>query len=253
MQDSNKKSISPKGTIIITGSNGGLGKVITKHLLTRYKIIGISRTKKNIKDLFIWSKVHNSSYTHHNLDLSSVDLEILKEKLGNPINYDHLVLCHGIMFSKDLCNLSREEILESVEQNTLSSFIISRYLIQEWIKNPNPYRSITYISSVSCEGAAPNEMAYGMAKRASEHMIQSFARFGIENKCAFRANVIRPGLLDTSMGVKTKEERPDVISRIPFGLTSCYEVARIVELFIESKSITGQRYNINSGRSFSNI
>lgn len=242
-----------KINIIITGSNGGLGSILTRYLLPKYNIIGISRSDQNTQDFRKLAEEHNSLYIPHKLDLSDVSLDVLNHLLVDPLQYDHIVLCHGSMISNNLCDLSKEEIIRAFEQNTLSSFVICQYLIRGWITNPNPLRSITYISSVGCEGAAPNEMAYGMSKRAGEHMIQSFARFGIENKCSFRANVIRPGLLDTPMGLKTKKERPDVVSRIPFGLTSCEEVARIVELFIESKSITGQRYNINGGRSFSNI
>lgn len=244
-----------KETVIITGSSRGLGMVVSKNLMQDgYNVIGISKNRhQNVSELEKYSKKYKVFYKHHYLDLSTVTPKEIEEILGDATQYDHLIICHGTMVSNEILSLSEDELLQAFRINTLAPFIISQFLAKGWVKKPNINRSITYISSVSCAGAATLEAAYGMSKRAAEHLMQSLARLGIEANKSFRTNVIRPGLLDTEKGLETQKNRPDVVSRIPLGLTGCTEVSSLVKTIMLSKSITGQRYDINGGRTFSNI
>ncbi len=69
---------------------------------------------------------------------------------------------------------------------------------------------------------------------------QLFAKEGIT------ANAIAPGLIDTDMAAGVPA---DIRSKIPAeSVGSPDEVARIVVLLAETKTINGQTYNINAGR-----
>ena len=60
------------------------------------------------------------------------------------------------------------------------------------------------------------------------------------------ANAIAPGLIDTDMAAGVPA---DIRSKIPAeSVGSPDEVARIVVLLAETKTINGQTYNINAGR-----
>jgi len=234
--------------VLVTGATGGLGSVTVMKLLDKgYDVIGLSVNYKDVVDeLAEYALKVGQSYTHKTMDLTKElpSLDIIMDA-------SHLVITHGVNFNEDILSLKRGTIETSMNINFISAFEVSQIMIKKWLEfSKNEDNSITYISSVASQCSSPDEVAYHSAKRAMESAMRSFTR-AFSNE-TIRFNVISPGLMDTAMGKKTAEVRPDVLDRIPLKLlTTTDEVAEMVIRSIESKALTGQNIQINAGRNMS--
>lgn len=232
-------------TVLITGSTGGLGCVITKNLLARkYSVKGVSsNNSKKIVDFTNLAAQNNVSYDHMFCNLSTSSLPETSYE-----NVNHVILCHGKNFIFDISTLQLQTLEESMRINFYSSFIITQQLVNTWLKaDPTIDRSVSYISSVATKGGAPSEVAYHAAKRAMESAMLSFTRqYSAHN---IRFNVISPGIINTPMGMEVVNKRPDILERIPLKrMTSAEQIANLVVLLLESNTITGQNFHVNGGR-----
>ncbi|MBP9816038.1 SDR family oxidoreductase [Candidatus Woesebacteria bacterium] len=230
--------------ILVTGASGGLGTKLCEKLLENGdSVIGFY----NANDPVSPKNLNHINFQGVKLDfVLTTSPELINPHISKDI--DHAIFCHGISMSKDILELTRNDIIYSHQVNFMATFLFAQQLVLKW-KNDTAKkdRSLIYISSVATKGGSPDEIAYHSAKRASEAMMLSFAR-GFTNE-AIRANVISPGLMDTKMGKQTIKNRPDVLDRIPLKkLVEVDEVVRLIETVILSPSITGQNFHINNGR-----
>jgi NAD(P)-dependent dehydrogenase (short-subunit alcohol dehydrogenase family) len=235
--------------ILITGATGGLGSNIVRQCVTeKHEVFLASRNKE--------LSIHNNPY------LSSIDLtkvighayiDFRDENTDytalfqNPEEFTDIVICHGLLITKDILKLSRADLEMSMKVNYYGPMELCQFFLNAWTEYDKQDRTITFISSVASKTGAPEEVSYHSAKRAMEAFLLSVARkFASQD---YRANVISPGLMDTEMGKKALNERPDIVDRIPLKrLTSTEEVATMVLEIMNCKSLTGQNLNMNGGR-----
>lgn len=244
--------------IVITGVSGGLGYVLTEKLLQqRYHVIGLSRGNRPevLEKLKKIALENGSTFVNFKADFEEV--HSLKTQLNSrlklldPSIISHVIITHGTNFNAPLHRLDIDTIEKSMRINFIGPFLLSQYFMKHWEafskRGKKTDRSIVYISSVAAKGGAPEEVAYHSAKRAMESAMLSISRQGAS--FGIRANVVSPGLMDTSMGEETAKNRPDVLKRIPLGrLTGVTEVSQAVLFLLESPSTTGQNIHINGGR-----
>lgn len=230
--------------ILVTGASGGLGTKLCEKLLENGdSIVGFYSANDPVSQKIL----NHKNFQGVKLDfVLTTSPETITPHLSEDIN--HAIFCHGINMSKEILELTRNDILYSHQVNFIATFLFAQQLVLKW-KNESVKkdRSLVYISSVATKGGSPDEVAYHSAKRASESVLLSFSR-GFTNE-GIRANVISPGLMDTKMGRQTLKNRPDVLERIPLKkLVETDEVVRLIETVILSSSITGQNFHINNGR-----
>lgn len=252
-------SVSDKKSILITGGTGGLGNTVLYDLLDAgYSITNISESANEPFEEKIAAYISNNKLAQTakflSMDLSQ-ELDIHKFDIDYE-NMDHAVFMHARMYRDNILELPLNTLLQSLMVNYVSTFGLARHCIKMWLEKsktnnvPISNKSITFISSVAVKGGAADEVAYHSAKRAMEAAMLSFAReFSSQN---IRANVISPGLMDTPMGVKTVQDRPDVLDRIPMkALTSTKDISETIKFCMNNTSLTGQVIHVNKGRYFS--
>jgi NAD(P)-dependent dehydrogenase (short-subunit alcohol dehydrogenase family) len=102
---------------------------------------------------------------------------------------------------------------------------------------------IVMISSVAALECAPLAAPYTMAKCAQEALALTLA--AEERTHGIKINVVAPGLIDTDMGRRLVQARPDDFTDDP---STPEQVASIVRSVLCSSDVTGQRLAIAAGR-----
>lgn len=245
--------------VLVTGSTGGLGEVLTKRLLDKgYIVTGINTGKKSELncDLSLYAESCQNGTAYHPITFDLSDPDNLEHALQNglipgPDSISYVVFCHGANFKERILFLSHKKFEESMRLNSEAPLLLSQFFGRAWSKDINPNqvydRCFVYVSSVAVPGGSEDEYAYHAAKRAAEAGMLSMARWGAQ--FGIRANTIRPGLMNTPMGLKTIADRPDVLDRIPLErLTTTTEIAKAIHLMLTSPAMTGEALNLNAGR-----
>ncbi|MDQ5981509.1 MAG: 3-oxoacyl-[acyl-carrier protein] reductase [Patescibacteria group bacterium] len=231
-------------TVLVTGGNGGLGTVICSSLLDKgYKVISIGQTGTKLKP--------NDNFIH--LDINLTNFENSLSEISK-LSFDHLVLAHAMLDSKDFLNLTLEDFIVPIKTNFLSNFVITQYAVKKWLSESKDKvksnHTITYISTVATKGGTQTEVPYHTTKRAFEGVMLTCAREYSDD--GIRSNVITPGIMDVGLGKNILKQRPDILDRLPISSPSDpKEVADLILYLINAKHVTGQNLHVNSGRYFS--
>jgi benzil reductase ((S)-benzoin forming) len=173
-------------TFLITGHTSGLGYSLNKILLkNKNKIIGISRSKSEIKNLL------NLKINFLNLKKLKNDLKILKKIK----KIDFVILNAGLLGSLDKFeNINLSEFEKIIKVNLLSNKIIIDFILSNKINVKN-------IIAISSGAAVDTKFGWGLyciSKAATKMMIDTYA---VENKKINFIN-LAPGIIKTKMQKK---------------------------------------------------
>ena len=117
------------------------------------------------------------------------------------------------MHRGDLLDMSPESFDRCLNVNLRGSVFLAQEVARRMLDMPeDPYRSITFITSVSADMVSPDRAEYCMSKAAAVMAAQAFAaRLAPENIGVFD---IRPGIIETPMTAPVAERYDATIPAI---------------------------------------
>ena len=199
-------SLLDNKTILVTGVSGTIGHDIAKKLLVnkKIKIIGIVsglRKSNLIKDLLL-----NNNFYLYKMDLNKIKqisrhCNKIKKIYGNP---DIIINSAGIFNFKKLTSYSLEDIVSNFNINSLSPIIITKFFINNMVKNKWG-RIINICSSSSYNGG---DTIGHCIYASSKHALLGFSRALDEE---YRSKNIRVGTISPA-GILSKmtKNRKDI-------------------------------------------
>lgn len=253
-------------SVIVTGTTGGVGRAITKVLLQDgYRIIAtdvsmpcLEKMKKEVtSDLRIPSgRIGLIDFDLRQVDRIGSFIDSIKECLDERDPLWGYVNNAAIFFpsskkSSRFTEIVLEDILEIVNVNMISSFLLSREIFKI-LRTGKRGGSIVFISSVAGRIGSFFSPVYGMTKAAVANLAKAIAQEGGREN--IRANAISPGALETKMGLEifnSKEKFDERVSKnlIPRACTPD-EVAHLVNYLLSDYSafMTGENLDLSGGR-----
>ena len=240
-------------TVLITGSNRGLGKsAVEEFYKAGANIIACARKQNDEFEEFLNSLQADGSNWIKPLYFDLADEEEIKsafkELYKEKIQLDVVINNAGIPYTGTLTMTPISKLKEVFEINYFAAIQIMQLSAKIMMKQK--FGNIINVVSVGGIETNPGYLAYGSSKAAliwaTKSISKELAQYGI------RVNAIAPGLTDTSMGhEKNEEELNKVINR-----SSLKRMAKPVEivngmLFLasdKSSFMTGSILNIDGGR-----
>ena len=237
--------------IILTGATGGIGGSILEKLSVSNATIIATGTNQNkldeIKDKFKNVTVKKFDISNHELIEKFISdcNDIFKNKI------DVLINNAGITADNLTIRMKKEEWNKVIDLNLTSTFLISKYVIKNMLKN----KSGKLINVTSVVGHTGNigQANYSASKAGIIGMSKSLAQeYGRKN---IKVNCVSPGFIKSEMtdkiGDNFKKTMEDKISLGRFGVPE--DVANVVTFLSSSLSdyITGETIHVNGGMYFS--
>jgi 3-oxoacyl-[acyl-carrier protein] reductase len=140
-----------------------------------------------------------------------------------------------------------EQVTEEIFEHFLRVNLTSAFLVAQRVlpaMRVAKWGRIINLSSIAAQTGGIIGPHYAASKAGLLGLTRSWAQ--LFAKEGITANAIAPGLIDTDMAASVPAE---IRSKIPAeSVGGPDEVARIVVLLAETKTINGQTYNINAGR-----
>jgi NAD(P)-dependent dehydrogenase (short-subunit alcohol dehydrogenase family) len=171
-------------SILITGSNGGIGIELCKKFYNEnWNIIGIDIHENQNHDFY-------HQYIKCNLEKEEEIIEATK----NILNLDCLINNAAIQINKSFWEMTCDEWDKTMNINLRSTFLLSKYLIEHLKKSQG---NIINIGSVHSIASSDKIAAYSCSKHAlvglTKNMALELASFNI---CV---NCVSPGAVETDM------------------------------------------------------
>ena len=169
--------------LLVSGASSGLGKATSEKALEEgFNVIGIDISP---------SAIEHENYTHLLIDLSKLNLEVLRKHLGNEEWYG-FVHCAGISIGSTIEEITIEDWNQSMEVNVTSAMLICQLADELMVDNG---RIILVSSPVAIAGA--RKPSYAASKAALHGLTMSVSRsFGKRGICV---NTVLPGPMITGM------------------------------------------------------
>jgi NAD(P)-dependent dehydrogenase (short-subunit alcohol dehydrogenase family) len=200
--------------ILITGSTGGIGSNICKHL------------EKN------------------NIEVIKLQLDLSEDFDLNIDNIDGLIHCAGINYLSSFKGINYENFNKILQVNSISFIKLCQKV------KFNKKANIIAIGSLYATSVKPDRMMYSFSKHALLAVVKTLALEMSNDK--IKVNMISPGFVSTPLTRKnnTQTRIDQLDSTIPLGLTDADEIAKMcLYLLKENKAITGQNLIIDGGYS----
>ena len=231
-------------TILVTGISEGLGFETTKHLLkSGYNVVGISRTYKNE-----FSDYKGFHWLEYDLSDSSNIEKFLKNNLGNSLALDGFVNNAAFAYDDIITNMNMDMLEKMYKVNVFSPIAITKFCLRNMLFHKTK-GSIVHLSSISVHTGYNGLSMYASTKGALEAFSKNTAREW--GRKGIRSNCIVAGFMETEMsGTLTDEQKDRIYKRTSLKQpTDTQSVANTIEFLISdnSKSITGQNINVDSG------
>jgi len=240
--------------VLVTGSSGGIGKVLVKDLLGRGAFVGAHyfKNKPDINELTsgLPSKLKK------NVHILKADLRAKKETEGLFNEFiswkggiDGLVNNAGdVCVRKSFLDVNEDEIDHELSLNLKAPFWLSRLTIKNMEKNKTK-GAIVNISSIAAKyGGSLYTVFYGLAKSSLELMTSSLSRY-----CAplgIRINTLRLSVFDTPFHDRHPKDLKKRIEMIPAKrMGSPEEASWWIMCLLSKKSdfINGQTVSLTGG------
>lgn len=240
-------------TIVLTGSNRGIGKSILE--LFSSNGANIYACVRTIDENFL--SLIKSLKNSYNNEITPIKIDLLNEesikKAGKEIldqtkEIDVLINNAGAIHTALFQMTSQDKLKEIFQVNLFSQSLFTQYILKSMIKKKNG--SIIFISSNSAIDCNVGRSAYSSSKAAIIAMSKTLSReLGGLN---IRVNTIAPGLTSTDMmenntSEKVIEEYTSTLSIKRLGKPN--EIADLALFLSSEKSqyITGQVIRIDGG------
>ena len=189
--------------VIIFGASSGIGLSTVDYFLkkTDMEVVGISRS--NIPKSYIDSEKLNW------FNYSKVDFNSPQELANNikkyintaKINVEALVLNAGVLNVAPAITFRDADVVEMFNVNFFYHLYLTRALVPKMLRSGG---SIVAISSSAAENSSEGRSIYNASKSALESYILTLGHeVGAKG---IRANIVRPGLTDTSLMNDTTPE-----------------------------------------------
>lgn len=186
-----------KQTVVITGIGKGIGKELLMHLVDKYYVIGITKSRDDINLIEAEISCHKDSY--HLLALDVTNYEQLEKILCPLLNSRSksvyaLINNAGVRSRVPFLKISMEEIKKVIEVNLFSAIFLAKIIIPFLIENGGG--RIINISSLLSKNALPDLSAYTISKAGLDGFTRSItAEFAHQN---ITCNSVLPGFCETS-------------------------------------------------------
>jgi len=218
-------------TILIIGHRTGIGRALTEMLLNKgNKVLGISREPVD--------------YEHANLESISMGIDNM-ETINLPEHLSGLVYCPGTINLKPFKSLKTDDFINDFTINALGAAKILQKAEKSLISAKG---SVVLFSTVAVAQGMPFHASVAMAKAAVEGLGRSLAAEWAPN---VSVNTIAPSLTDTPMATKllgNENRRTASEQRHPLkAVGTPEEIAKMAQLLLESKWISGEVFGVNGG------
>ena len=179
--------------ILITGASSGVGLSLSHHLSGRFHVIAVARNVERLKEEF----QNNTNVTYYKMDLSDLDsLEKIIDMILAEYKYiPYLINNAGVNIKASIEKLGLKEIIQSLQVNAISPFIILRKLLPSM--KENNFGRIINITSGAPLNCFPEFAAYSASKAALNAFTITAAKECSEYN--IKINLMSPGPVRTQM------------------------------------------------------
>tara|TARA_X000000950_G_C13880306_1_gene646603 strand:+ start:1624 stop:2337 length:714 start_codon:yes stop_codon:yes gene_type:complete len=233
---------------LITGSSSKVGINLIQTLLQdNHKIFAIYNTEnKNLKKLL---KIKKNNLYLYKVDLSKENQinNFFNKLKKNKIVIDSFISFAAIRENISFEKLTKKDLLRNFEINTISNFLIIKYISKDMLKKK--YGRILICSSIGVKFGGSNEtFGYSISKHASEFIPKITKEWALKNVLY---NVLRLGVLDSKYTDKMKTK--DLKNRkklIPVGrIANTIEISNYIVWLTSEKNtfVTRELLSISGG------
>ncbi len=245
--------MSSASTIVITGSNKGIGRAILKKFANEYSTIwACSRTmdQKIIDENKEIAEKNNITIENIFFDLTNKDelKQAAKEILSKSEKIDVLINNAGTIDTSLFQMTNMSKIRQLFEVNFFGQLEFTQMILKKMIKSKNA--SVIFISSTAATDPAQGRLSYSSSKSAiniaAKILSHELSRFKI------RVNTIAPGLTNTDMmnNNHSDENIKTQLEKTSYGrVAEPNEIASLALYLASNKSsyINGQIIRIDGG------
>ncbi len=227
-----------KSLIIMSGGNGGVGKLLVKNLSKKYKILYVYNKKKpNSIRAAKYIKIDFSKP----LQVKNACIKLKKITfLEKKIIYLNLA---ATKIDKISINIRKKEIEKTFNVNCFSLFYIIQAILPNLIKNK--WGRVINFSSTGGLAGEIGTLLYTSSKNASLGMMsvlsKEFAKFNIT------FNTIILGNFDAGMYKKlTEKAKENILKKIPSGKTGDVKsIFNAIEFIVNSDYVNGAKISVD--------
>lgn len=238
--------------ILITGSNGGIGQFVTRHLLEKGMRKIICHYKSENAEVLNLLKEFELDPTLHSVQADLVDeasainmASTIKSRFGL---VDRIVNIAGSSTNSMSWKMSKNDFMSVVEDNLLTAFLCSKVFIPEMRKSK--FGRIVNFSSVVGFTGMPGASHYSAAKAGIVGLTKSLALELAPKGITVNAVALgyfNAGLIDDV----SPELQLEIKKKIPTGCFGKKEdIGFAIEYLLSNKSqfYTGQVMHLNGGQ-----
>lgn len=238
---------------LITGASGGIGKAISKQLLSLGAKVVLSGSSENklakLKDELVSEGNRSTDIELLACNLSDVEaVKQLADKATELLEGLDILVCNaGITRDNLLMRMSEDDFDAVINVNLKSSFVLIKSVIKKMIKQK--YGRIVTVGSIVGTMGNPGQANYVASKAGLAGMVKSIAAEVAARNVT--VNNIAPGFIRTAMTDALNEDQQNKmkssIAMARFG--EAEEVAKVVSFLASDASsyITGQTIHVNGG------
>ena len=237
---------------IVTGGGKGIGLSVIKSLLNNnYAVTTITRSKS--AELEKLKKNYESSLNIIYFDLKNIEnINKIFKDIFKKNSFSFLINNVGIRARYPFTKIEDKKLIDVINTNFLSSFIITKEYIRNIKKNNSFQHSIVSITSIVGPQGFSDLSSYAASKGALEASMKSLAvEYGSKN---IRINCVAPGFVKTSYYNQFKKNKPKLykwtLEKTPMKRWgNPEEVANVIEFLVSEKSsfITGSTIFVDGG------
>ena len=239
-------------SVLITGSNRGIGKAMVEYCASQGANIWANARKFNENfenECALISDKFGIFVTPLYFDLEDKEaiMKAIKLIRGSKIGINGLINNAGITYNSLFQMSSEANIRENLNVNFIGPYILSQYISKLMVRNGGG--SIVSISSTAAFDANSGRSAYGASKAALATATKALSReLGISG---IRANIIAPGITMTEMISSMSDEVIEHTANST-ALGRCgdpHEIASVAAYLLSdfSSYITGQTIRVDGG------
>lgn len=177
-----------KKTIILTGSQGDIGREIKKSLLGKdFEIISIDKIDNNEPNHIVFDFNNCLKKTEYEFFINSLDKKIKNKNIFALINNA------AVQKTSLIADMAIESFTESLNVNVITPFLLSKKLLPN-IKKEKGH--IINIGSIHSKQTKKEFLAYATSKAALEGFTKSLS---VEVGAKVKVNMISPAAINTKM------------------------------------------------------